>query len=215
MATYIAHVSVDLSGKNFPSATNAYKVYDGLRIDYSAFYEVVRGNIYGNGNQIQGRIDYDTIYNYNNQVMSSWDAAGGIYDAGALSYLDSGKAKKYFKYMFSLDDSILGSTFNDKLFGYNGNDFINGDYGNDKLTGGKGYDTFYFAESHGRDTITDFNRKQDTIELHSSLATSYADVQAAASAYKKGVVLKFDYDEQIKIAKLKMKDLHKVDFDFV
>jgi hypothetical protein len=61
----------------------------------------------------------------------------------------------------------------------------------------------------------DFNRKFDTLVLDASLARNFGDVRQAAEKYKKGVVLDFGSDEQIKIADLKMKQLKKVDFDFV
>lgn len=128
---------------------------------------------------------------------------------------ECGQTKSLYAYALRVDDDIIGSQYNDKLDGYEGNDWINGWHGNDKLSGGKGYDTFYFEAQNGKDVIKDFNRKQDTIELHNSLASGYAEVKAAASAYKKGVALKFASDEQIKIEGLKIKQLKKVDFDFV
>lgn len=149
-------------------------------------------------------------------MLTSWDADGKYYDAKTMfDYLNAGQTKSLYAYALRLDDDIIGSQYNDKLDGYEGNDWINGCYGNDKLSGGKGYDTFYFEAQNGKDVIKDFNRKQDTIELHNSLASGYAEVKAAASAYKKGVALKFASDEQIKIEGLKIKQLKKVDFDFV
>jgi Ca2+-binding RTX toxin-like protein len=133
-----------------------------------------------------------------------------------FNYIRNGKAQKLFEYAFSLNDSVNGSQFNDKLDGYAGNDYIDGWLGNDKLWGGSGYDDFFFAADDGRDKIMDFNRKFDTLVLDSSLATDMRDVRQAAEKYKKGVVLDFGSDEQIKIADLTLKQLlNKTDIDFV
>ena len=108
----------------------------------------------------------------------------------------------------------LDRTGKDKLNGYEGDDYIDGYSGNDKLKGGPGLDVFYFQRFDGQDTIKDFSRSRDAIMFDDSLASSKSDVFAAASAYKKGVVLDFGSDE-IKIEGLKLAKLSKVDFDFV
>lgn len=154
-------------------------------------------------------------YSYGGNVLISWNATNGLYDATDLyNLIRYGTAKQVLSYLFYLNDDIYGSRYNDKLVGYNGNDFIYGWRGNDKLWGGPGRDAFFFAEGDGRDFIKDFSRKKDTIILDSSLAWNYRDVKDAAKSYKKGVILDFGSDE-IKIAGLKMKALNKVDFDFV
>ncbi|PMN70017.1 beta-propeller fold lactonase family protein [Enterovibrio norvegicus] len=72
------------------------------------------------------------------------------------------------------DDMLDGGEGNDTLLGGNGNDFLTGGAGNDTLTGGKNDDTFYFDSESGNDIITDFNSRQDNIEIDSSLANDYA-----------------------------------------
>jgi serralysin len=59
---------------------------------------------------------------------------------------------------------------NDTLVGGYGNDVLHGGAGTDRLTGGSGYDTFVFRDGDSgtgtaRDTITDFTRGQDRIDL--------------------------------------------------
>ena len=72
------------------------------------------------------------------------------------------------------DDTIYGGDGNDMLVGDSGvdtiyggadNDTIAGGSGNDSLTGGAGEDTFVFIENSGDDTITDFDKDNDTINL--------------------------------------------------
>ena len=70
------------------------------------------------------------------------------------------------------DDLLLGGDGDDRLFGQNGRDILQGERGADALTGGAGADLFVFrsatdsgttAGSH--DTITDFRRGEDWIDL--------------------------------------------------
>ena len=89
------------------------------------------------------------------------------YDAG-----NKNSAKEFASYVFSGDDTIIGSSFGDTLIGGDGNDSINGGGGNDRINGGNGKDTltgstgvdkFIYtsvsdspAGSAVRDVITDF-----------------------------------------------------------
>lgn len=72
------------------------------------------------------------------------------------------------------DNTLQGGGGYDKLFGGAGNDILNGGAGNDTLsgglgadflTGGTGSDVFQFASSWGQDTITDFTRKSDKLDV--------------------------------------------------
>ena len=48
-----------------------------------------------------------------------------------------------------------------------GNDKLYGGKGNDTFTGGKGKDTFFYANGGGKDTITDYQAGQDTLQITS------------------------------------------------
>jgi len=68
------------------------------------------------------------------------------------------------------NDSLYGSGGNDRLYGGSGNDKLYGQGGSDILTGGSGADTFVFmyqsdSSPSSRDTIKDFQRGQDRIDL--------------------------------------------------
>jgi uncharacterized repeat protein (TIGR01451 family) len=89
-------------------------------------------------------------------------------------------------------DTIIGSRFNDVIAGCNGNDILSGFDGNDSidggngrdrltggrgndiLTGGSGADEFIFGVNFGNDTITDFCKGQDKINLKELKLTSGA-----------------------------------------
>ena len=136
MANFNAYSQADLSGKGNWTPTAAGFVPGGIQINYANVYETMGGYIYASGGKIAGQIQSDIVRDYNNNILTEWHATGNTYDAAAINYLDNGNMKKYLKYMFSLDDKIQGSYYNDKLYGYAGNDFIDGAQGNDKLWGG-------------------------------------------------------------------------------
>ncbi|MBN9022474.1 MAG: calcium-binding protein [Rhizobiales bacterium] len=218
MATFYANVPVDMTGKSATGEVGYVTQATGnlIQIQYSASFENIGGSFGYNSNSVPyGYVYSDVAYDYYGNVLFQWTADSGVYDATDLySLARYGTAKQLLSYMFYLDDEIYGSQYKDKLVGYNGHDYIDGWTGNDQLWGGKGYDTFFFARHDGKDTIRDFSRKQDTIMLDSSLASGMRDVRQAAEKYKKGVVLDFGSDE-VRIEGLKMKQLNKVDFDFV
>lgn len=62
-------------------------------------------------------------------------------------------------------DRLEGGAGNDTLLGGAGNDTLVGGSGNDVLTGGSGSDRLVFAAGFGTDTVTDFTRGQDKIDL--------------------------------------------------
>ncbi|OWK29828.1 calcium-binding protein [Sphingomonas mucosissima] len=65
------------------------------------------------------------------------------------------------------DDILLGGDGRDTIDGGDGDDLIAGGAGADILTGGAGHDVFVWDADHlsGRDTITDFTRGEDVIDL--------------------------------------------------
>ncbi|MBK1642360.1 hypothetical protein CKO12_10815 [Chromatium okenii] len=69
-------------------------------------------------------------------------------------------------------ENLTGSNNADTLSGNSGANVLAGGGGNDKLTGGAGIDTFRFdsaLKASNVDTITDFNIKDDTIQLENAI----------------------------------------------
>lgn len=81
------------------------------------------------------------------------------------------------------NDACYGGVGDDCVYGGSGNDLIAGDAGNDRLSGGSGYDVFAFDIGSDKDKITDFNVRQDKIDLSElSQFDTYADVQMAMTS---------------------------------
>ncbi len=84
------------------------------------------------------------------------------------------------------DDILLGGKGNDALFGGNGDDRLEGGkgsdlliggYGNDLLIGGSGRDRFVLQLGMGIDTVRDFQRGQDKIQLLDGVSFGQLDRQ--------------------------------------
>lgn len=81
-----------------------------------------------------------------------------------------------------LANRLVGNDFANTLSGMSGNDMLEGGKGNDRLTGGSGKDTFVFnmrdydfmgdfaPRAQNLDTITDFTKKVDIIQLSAEFA---------------------------------------------
>jgi Ca2+-binding RTX toxin-like protein len=73
------------------------------------------------------------------------------------------------------DDILIGGTGNDTVQGGAGNDRVSGGPGVDNVSGDAGTDTYVFREGDGRDSILNFSRGQDRIELNVSIGTNHID----------------------------------------
>ena len=98
-------------------------------------------------------------------------------------------------------DTITGNALDNRLFGNFGNDTLNGGLGEDVLLGGRGLDiltgggggdTFVYAQSEFRDTITDFQDDIDTLDLTDFGFTSVAQAQSFAAQVGADVVYTFN-----------------------
>jgi|GEM_PF-4859129 len=63
------------------------------------------------------------------------------------------------------NDVLIGGNGNDRLTGGLGNDRLTGSTGNDQMIGNQGRDWFILTRGLGKDTIRDFQYRQDRIEL--------------------------------------------------
>ena len=85
-------------------------------------------------------------------------------------------------------DNLIGNGGADSLRGGGGSDTLKGGRGDDALTGNGGADVFQFAGGHGSNTITDFGRGGDRIEILRG-ADEFADLSLSQTG--DGVVVAF------------------------
>jgi Ca2+-binding RTX toxin-like protein len=97
-------------------------------------------------------------------------------------------------------DKLTGNTGANNLNGGAGNDLLSGDLGNDILNGGLGNDTLFLGlgsdivrfdtlldATNNRDTISDFNVTDDTIQLENSIFTALATLGTlTAGSFRSG-----------------------------
>ncbi|MEO1689159.1 MAG: hypothetical protein AAFU61_14785, partial [Pseudomonadota bacterium] len=76
------------------------------------------------------------------------------------------------------DDQLNGGKGKDRVDGGAGDDLIEGGAQSDLLTGGSGRDAFIFVRGSGRDRITDFDVRRDTLDYTShSAVKAFADLR--------------------------------------
>jgi len=130
-------------------------------------------------------------------------------------------------------DSLCGGDGKDKLLGGNGSDWLDGGAGDDRLEGGNSPDTlaggagadtltggnspdrFVFGTDFGRDVLTDFDAKNEVIQMAPSMFGSFDDLMAHAQQVGKDVVITYDADNSLTLKNVKLSSLDIDDFLFV
>ncbi|MBI4996438.1 MAG: calcium-binding protein [Rhodocyclales bacterium] len=93
------------------------------------------------------------------------------------------------------NDTLIGSSGNDIMLGSWGNDRLTGGAGNDQLTGGSGADTFAFGAGWGSDTVTDFRRGVDKLDLRDAGVNDLAALSITQAGGN--TVIAFDGDQVV------------------
>jgi Ca2+-binding RTX toxin-like protein len=79
------------------------------------------------------------------------------------------------------NDVVYGGKGNDILYGGKGDDTLIGGLGNDTLIGGLGNDVFVLGAGLGIDTISDFTKGQNTVELINGLTFGQLSIAAGTN----------------------------------
>jgi hypothetical protein len=88
------------------------------------------------------------------------------------------------------------------MIGGNGADVLVGGIG-DTLTGGNGPDTFLFRPDFGANTITNFDVRNDVIQLDKSIFSSVADLLSHTSDTANGAVISDTHGDTIRLRSCK------------
>jgi VCBS repeat-containing protein len=115
-----------------------------------------------------------------NDSISGGAGSDELYGGSGNDLLDGGSGNDYLSGGAG-NDILIGGAGDDSLLGGDDNDVLIGGSGNDTLTGGAGADLFVLNNA-SIDTITDFNAKDDALDLTDLLTGVAGDPGADASA---------------------------------
>ncbi|SBS38863.1 RTX-I toxin determinant A from serotypes 1/9 [Marinomonas spartinae] len=157
------------SGTTFESGASAIENAAGN--PYYAYSDSDWGNSLQGNNPNNWRSGNDTIYGNGGDDT--------IYGLGGNDLLtgDDGDDKLYGG---DGNDYLLGGSGDDMLFGGAGNDVLDGGSGHNVLTGGSGDDLF-ILDKGATNTITDFNAKDDALDITDLLSGATGDPGKDAS----------------------------------
>ena len=183
-----------------------YTIANGVIIE-AAIGGSSADKLYGNssGNTLSGGLGNDLIYVGTGTASDRVDGGSGV-DGVSYAYAGSrvnvnlnlttaqatgGSGTDTILnvenlYGSAYGDTLRGNASGNQLYGAAGNDILNGMGGNDTLNGGAGLDTFVFntalSAMGNKDTITDFNVTDDTIQLENAIFTKLTTLGALATA---------------------------------
>ena len=179
-----AYYLATITSINGSSAANAVTLYGNAQNNTIKGGKVA-DKLYGRAgkDKILGNAGNDTLYGEAGND-SLYGGAGNDYLSGGANndYLDGG-ANNDKLYGGAGDDRLLGNAGVDYLYGEAGNDNLNGGVGDDylygganddTLTGAAGKDIFVFAANTGKDIVTDYMEKQDTLYISSGSISKVA-----------------------------------------
>lgn len=105
------------------------------------------------------------------------------------------------------DNLLQGGEGNDLLLGFDGDDTLSGGGGNDKMAGGRGDDLFVFEENFGEDVISDFNHRNDILDLTLLDIENVDDVKDLAQQEGDQLVLDFGDGNILTLEETRIRDI--------
>jgi Ca2+-binding RTX toxin-like protein len=111
--------------------------------------------------------------------------------------------------------NATGNALDNAIIGNSGNNRLSGLAGDDIMTGGKGADVFIFKNDFDHDTVHDFGRGADRIDLSDfSAVTSFADLMAHHVNKSGDDLIIHAGTDQLTLEHVSKADLHASDFIF-
>ncbi|MCR5880548.1 calcium-binding protein [Phenylobacterium sp. J367] len=198
-----------------------YRAFDGA--DYSDTETVtVTLNPVGVGPDIRGGNHPQTLVGTSRGEKIWGGNSGDTLGLGGADTLDGANGT----------DVLMGGDGKDKLIGGNGSDSLDGGAGADVLDGGNGTDTlaggagddvlkggaspdrFVFGVDFGRDTITDFDAKNEVIQMSPAMFGSFDELKAHAVQAGAHVVITYDTNHVLTLQNVKLSALDADNFLF-
>lgn len=114
-------------------------------------------------------------------------------------------------------DTLIGNSDDERLLGLKGNDVLNGGEGgdrlwggkgSDRLTGGAGRDWFVLEKKGGKDTIRDFQDRQDRLGLATSLKFNQLDITQKG----RNTIISFGDEQLALLLNIRKNQITKADF---
>jgi Ca2+-binding RTX toxin-like protein len=186
------------------AVTFQYRAFDGS--DYSAAKSVtVTLNPVGTGADIiGGNHPQNLLGTARGERIWGGNSGDTLSGMGGGDTLDGANGK----------DVLSGGAGKDRLLGGNGSDTLDGGAGDDTLTGGASPDRFIFGVDFGRDLITDFDPKNETIQMSPAMFGSFAELMAHAQQVGTNVVIAYDVNHVLTLQNVKLSGLGSEDFLF-
>jgi Ca2+-binding RTX toxin-like protein len=179
-----------------------------------------------------GSVDHDISSDEGNDTLITDDSAVKLVEAdgGGTDTVKSTVSYTLNDYVENLlligkaNSDGIGNTMKNRLDGNAGSNHLSGDAGkdhldghksNDIMTGGAGGDTFVFAKDYGHDTISDFEKGVDRIDLRGwDDVTSFSDLKAHHLHEVGNNLVIQAGDDRLTLKSVDITDLHASDLIF-
>jgi len=152
------------------------------------------------------------VLTYTSETKGNADVLGMILDTRTDAVIGTNNAETLTASMTG--GHVSGKGGADTLLGSAKADVLDGGTGDDALTGGAGGDTFVFKTGYGKDTITDFGKGADRIDLSGwKTITDFGDVKSHSANHGADVWISLGSDTLV-IEHMHKPDLQAADFHF-
>lgn len=159
----------------------------------------VQGQVICGGNHPQGLVD-----TAGNDTMCGGNSGDTVTSSAGADIMHGNNGK----------DLLIGGSGPDTMYGDNGSDTLIAGTGADTMTGGNSPDLFVFGYGAHDQKITDFDTKNEQIEIHPGMVDNWNDLSHLMHQDGNNVVIEFDSTHTITLVDVTLKSLHASNFIF-